>query len=300
MTPFHASLINEFNSHLRLERGLSHNTREGYCADATKLLEFIEREDLKLNDMRLAHLHTFAASLSDDGVSLTSRSRIISGTKAFFHFLHQENLIKTDPTILLENPKAPRHLPEILSVEEIDAMISTCDCSIPEGQRNRAILETLYSCGIRASELASMRLSSIFPEGEYIVVEGKGNKQRLVPMSPVTIKEINLWLEARKEFKEKPGCEDFLFISRRGTPLTRVMIFYIVKKAAQLAGVRKTISPHTLRHSFASHLLEGGANLRAIQQMLGHESIATTEIYLHIDRTALRREILAHHPRNNL
>ncbi len=298
MTPTHTLLLQDFDAYLKLEKGLSDNTRQSYHDDACKLIGFVEAENLPLKEVTLSHLHTFVASLLDLGIAVATRSRIISGVKSFFHFLMEEQHISVNPTTLLENPRSSRKLPEILTTDEIDAMISSIDCSTPEGQRNRAILETLYSCGIRVSELTGLLISRIYADNQYLIVEGKGKKQRLVPMSETALREIRLWLEARAEFTEKPGCGDYLFISRRGTPLTRVMIFYIVRKAAEAAGVRKTISPHTMRHSFASHLLEGGANLRAIQQMLGHESIATTEIYLHIDRSALRREILTHHPRN--
>ena len=232
------------------------------------------------------------------GISSRSQARIISGIKSFFRFLKLENQIENNPTLLLESPRIGQKLPEVLSIEEIDNMISCIDLSSNEGQRNRAIIETLYGCGLRVSELINLEINKIFFEEEYIVVKGKGNKERLVPISTIAINEIKLYLDDRSHLNIKPGEENILFLNRRGRRLTRVMIFYIIKQLAELAGIRKDISPHTLRHSFASHLLEGGANLRAIQQMLGHESIATTEIYIHIDRTRLRDEILTYHPRN--
>ena len=281
-----------------LERGLSNNTREGYLNDVKKLLNYLNENNLSLKDVSLDHLHNFIATLHDLGISSRSQARIISGIKSFFRFLKLENHIDTNPTLLLESPRVGRKLPEVLSIEEIDEMISCIDLSTNEGQRNRAIIETLYSCGLRVSELINLEINKIFLEEEYIVIKGKGNKERIVPISPTAIHEIKLYLNDRRHLDIKPGEENILFLNRRGRRLTRVMIFYIIKQLAELANIRKEISPHTLRHSFATHLLEGGANLRAIQQMLGHESISTTEIYIHIDRTRLREEILSFHPRN--
>lgn len=281
-----------------LERGLSNNTREGYLNDVKKLLNYLNENNLSLKDVSLDHLHNFIATLHDLGISSRSQARIISGIKSFFRFLKLENHINTNPTLLLESPRVGRKLPEVLSIEEIDEMISCIDLSANEGQRNRAIIETLYSCGLRVSELINLEINKIFLEEEYIVIKGKGNKERIVPISPTAIHEIKLYLDDRRHLDIKPGEENILFLNRRGRRLTRVMIFYIIKQLAELANIRKEISPHTLRHSFATHLLEGGANLRAIQQMLGHESISTTEIYIHIDRTRLREEILSFHPRN--
>lgn len=287
-----------FDSYLMLERGMSDNTRFAYVADVKKLLGFIESDNLTVETITLDNLHTFVAALYDLGIAMSTRARIICGIKSFFRFLMSEGLIKENPSLLLEGPQPTRKLPEVLTIDEIDAMISTIDRSTPEGQRNRAIVELIYSCGLRVSELVNMEISRLFFDQQYIVVHGKGNKERLVPISESAIREINLYLPQRYNSSVKPGDEGVLFLSRRGARLTRVMIFYIIRRAAEMAGIRKTISPHTLRHSFASHLLEGGANLRAIQQMLGHESIATTEIYIHIDRTQLRTEILKYHPRN--
>lgn len=288
-----------FEAFLVLERGLSDNTRTAYLADVAKLIAYLTEEGVSLNDVTLSHLQAFAADLFDLGISPRSRSRIISGVKSFFRFLKMEGYLDSNPAILLENPKPGRHLPEVLSVDEIDAMISAIDPASPEAVRNHAIMETLYGCGLRVSELINLEISRVYLDEEYVVVRGKGSKERLVPLSPVAAAEIRRWLVERAAIDVKPGEENMLFISRRGRRLTRVMIFYIVKRLADLAGIRREVSPHTLRHSFATHLLEGSANLRAIQQMLGHESIATTEIYIHIDSSRLRSEILSCHPRNN-
>lgn len=293
-------IVDAYVAYLQLEKGLSDNTRVSYSEDVSKLLRFLAPEggEVDLRAVDLPKLHEFAAALHDLGVSVRSQARIISGIKSFFKFLTIEGHVEVNPTLLLEGPRLARKLPEVLTVEEIDAMIAAIDPDSAEAVRNRAIMETLYGCGLRVSELIELRLSKIFMDEEYLVVTGKGDKERVVPMSPAAIEAIREYLPERSTINIKSTDRDFLFLSRRGTHLTRVMIFYIVKKLAAEAGVRKSISPHTFRHSFATHLLEGGANLRAIQQMLGHESIATTEIYIHIDRSHLRREILAHHPRN--
>ncbi|MBD5346636.1 MAG: tyrosine recombinase XerD [Bacteroides sp.] len=299
MKPESIALLDLFEAHLRLERGLSDNTLEAYARDAAKLLEFIDGEDTLPGEVNLDTLRAFAAGLHDLGVTPTTQARIVSGIKSFFRFLVADGHIHSDPSELLETPSTSRHLPDTLSVEEIDAMESSIDMSKPEGQRNRAIIETLYSCGLRVSELVTLEISRLFLSEGYLIVVGKGNKERLVPLSASAIAEIEAWMAQRDTMADiRKGDEGILFLNRRGARLTRVMVFYIVRRAAADAGILKTISPHTLRHSFASHLLEGGANLRAIQQMLGHESIATTEIYLHIDSTQLRRDILACHPRN--
>lgn len=291
-------LIDRFHNHLLLERGMSNNTAEAYTEDVRKLLRNLSDNSISATDTTLTDLQSFAADLHDLGIAPRSVARIISGIKSFFKWLRSEHYIENDPTILLESPRLGQHLPQILSVEEIDAMIDAIDMSTFEGVRNRAIIETLYGCGLRVSELTNLEISRISFDDEFIIVLGKGSKERLVPMSPVSITAIRDYMEQRAEIPVKNGEENILFISRRGGRLSRMMIFYIVTGLAELAGVRKKISPHTLRHSFATHLLEGGANLRAIQQMLGHESISTTEIYLHLDRSHLRQEILAHHPRN--
>ena len=238
-------------------------------------------------------------TLQDVGIQPKSQARIISGIKSFFKFLKKEGYIDVNPSELLVSPKLGLHLPDVLTLGEIDDMIDAIDMSTPEGIRNRAIIETLYGCGLRVSELIALRMSQVFVDDEYVIVEGKGNKQRLVPISQQALECIAHYIkEVRCTLSVKPADADILFLNRRGGQLSRVMIFYIVKSLCELAGIHKTVSPHTLRHSFATHLLEGGANLRAIQQMLGHESITTTEIYVHIDRSTLRQEILLHHPRN--
>ena len=270
---------------------------------AMRLMGKRQLGEMELSEFVVASLIADLAShpLQDVGIQPRSQARIISGIKGFYKFLRLEGYMDSDPTELLPTPKIGRHLPEVLTIAEIDSMIAAIDMSKPEGQRNRAIIETLYGCGLRVSELVSLRLSQLFLEERYVVVLGKGNKQRLVPISPVAIEQIALYLEqTRSRQVAQRGSEDILFLNRRGAMLTRQMIFHIIKQLCELAGVRKVISPHTLRHSFATHLLEGGANLRAIQQMLGHESITTTEIYVHIDRSRLRDEILAHHPRNTV
>lgn len=287
-----------FMGYLMLERGLSDNTRLSYAADLDKLISFLVDEKIKLREVTLETLQLFIGQLYDLGISSRSQARIISGIKSFFRFLIIEGYIEENPSTLLESPRLGRHLPEVMTVVEIEEMIACIDMSKSEGQRNRAIIETLYGSGLRVSELINLEINRVYLEEGYLIVLGKGSKERMVPLSQMAIDEIKTYMEQRKHLYIKPGEENILFLNRRGARLTRVMIFYIVKQLAELAGVKKDISPHTLRHSFATHLLEGGANLRAIQQMLGHETIATTEIYLHIDRTQLREEILMYHPRN--
>lgn len=243
-------------------------------------------------------LENFSAGLHDIGIHPRSQARILSGIRSFYRFLTLDDYIRQDPSELLESPQIGKHLPDILTVGEIDALIGAIDQGTPEGQRNRAILETLYSCGLRVSELCNLRLSDLYLSEGFIKVEGKGNKQRLVPISPRAVNELKNYFVEREETKIRPGYEDFVFISRIGKNISRIMVFHIIKELADQIGLKKSISPHTFRHSFATHLLEGGANLRAIQCMLGHESIGTTEIYTHIDRNMLRQEIIEHHPRN--
>lgn len=291
-------LLKSFRGYLQLERGLADNSRESYMFDITKFIDFLSREEKSLRDVTPDLLHNFVADLHDLGISPRSQARIISGLKAFFKFLTAENYIEENPALLVQSPQTGRHLPEVLSVEEIDSMIECIDLSTPEGRRNRAIIETMYGCGLRVSELVDLEINKLFFDDGYIVVKGKGNKERIVPVSPVSVDLIRDYLPERNMLDIEPGEENVVFLNRRGHRLTRQMIFTIVKRLASLAGIKKTISPHTLRHSFATHLLEGGANLRAIQQMLGHESIATTEIYLHLDSTRLRDEIIMYHPRN--
>ncbi len=288
-----------YTAFLRLQKGLSPQTVEAYGFDLDKLMNYLETEGIGFTEVTYAELQSFLAELHDLGISPTSQSRIVSGIKSFFHFLKMETFIEEDPTILLQTPRTGRKLPEVLTVEEIDSMISCINIDDPLGRRNRAIIETLYGCGLRVSELVDLQLSQLFLDEGYITVRGKGEKERIVPISPLATRLIAEYVATdRSDVKPKPGDENTLFLNRRGKRLTRQMVFMIIRDLAALAGIRKTISPHTLRHSFATHLLEGGANLRAIQQMLGHESIATTEIYLHLDRTALRAQIRQHHPRN--
>lgn len=289
-----------YRAYLMLEKGMSANTAVAYSDDVDKLVHYLTDAGVGVERATTDDLERFVCTLQDVGIQPRSQARIISGVKRFYKFLRQEGFMDTDPTELLLTPKIGRHLPEVLTIGEIDAMIAAIDMSKPEGQRNRAIVETLYSCGLRVSELITLRLSQLYVEERYIVIQGKGNKQRIVPISSVALEQINLYLEqTRSRQVVQRGSEDILFLNRRGAMLTRQMIFHIIKQLCELAGIRKVISPHTLRHSFATHLLEGGANLRAIQQMLGHESITTTEIYVHIDRSRLRDEILRYHPRNN-
>ncbi len=294
-----ARVIKKYLQYLKLEKSLSRNTLEAYMTDLDKLLSYLTLEGINVFDVCLNDLERFAAGLHDIGIHPRSQARIISGIKSFFHFLILEDYLEADPSELLESPKIGLKLPEVLTVEEIDSLIAAIDLSKEEGQRNRAILETLYSCGLRVSELINLKISDLYLEEGFIKVQGKGSKQRLVPISPRAIKEIKLYFMDRNLIEVKKEYEDFLFISyRRHKALSRIMIFHLIKELAQIAGIKKNISPHTFRHSFATHLLEGGANLRAIQCMLGHETIATTEIYTHIDRDMLRSEIIEHHPRN--
>ncbi len=292
-------LKQRYLAHLKVEKGLSDNTAQAYGDDIDKLTRYMASAGIAVERATLQDLEQFVGALADIGIAPRSQARIISGVKSFYRFLKLEGYVEKNPTRLLAAPRLGRHLPDVLTVQEIDEMIACIDMSKPEGRRNRAIIETMYGCGLRVSELVGLRLSQIFVDEQYVVVTGKGDKQRAVPISGVALEQIAEYVETTRSSQVvKHGCEDVLFLNRRGGQLTRVMVFYIIKQLAQLAGIRKTVSPHTLRHSFATHLLEGGANLRAIQQMLGHESISTTEIYLHIDRSHLRDEILRYHPRN--
>ena len=293
-----ALIIRKYQRYLKLEKALSANTLDAYLTDLDKLLRFLEAENIDMLSVTLDDLQRFAAGLHDIGIHPRSQARIMSGIKSFFHFLIMADYREDDPSELLEGPKIGFKLPEVLTVEEIDTIIATVDMSKKEGQRNRAFLETLYSCGLRVSELCNLKLSELYFNEGFIKVEGKGSKQRLVPISPRAIKEIKYWLLDRNVGKIKKGFEDYVFLARWGNSISRIMVFHLIKELAEKAGITKNISPHTFRHSFATHLLEGGANLRAIQCMLGHESIATTEIYTHIDRNMLRSEIIEHHPRN--
>ena len=291
-------ILAKYKQYLRLEKSLSPKTVEAYFADLQKLLDFLTSENVHYEDVKLDHLEIFCAKLHDIGIHPRSQARILSGIRSFYHYLIIEDIIQADPTELLESPKTGFHLPEVLSLEEIDSLIYNIDLSTSEGHRNRAILEILYSCGLRVSELCNLKLSDLYLKEGFIKVEGKGNKQRLVPISQRGIQELNNYFINRNLMPIKSGYEDYVFISKRGKNISRIMVFHIIKELAENIGLQKTISPHTFRHSFATHLLEGGRNLRAIQSMLGHESIATTEIYMHIDRSLLRNEIIEHHPRN--
>ena len=291
-------ILVKYRQYLKLEKSLSDNTVDAYLTDLDKLLAYLTLENINILDVRLENLEDFSAGLHDIGIHPRSQARILSGIRSFYRFLIMEDYLKADPTELLESPQTGFKLPEVMTVEEIDLLIGSIDRSTKEGQRNRAILETLYSCGLRVSELCNLKLSELYFEEGFIKVEGKGSKQRLVPISPRAIKEIRLYFTDRNLMKIKPGFEDFVFISNFGKNISRIMVFHIIKELAARIVLKKKISPHTFRHSFATHLLEGGANLRAIQCMLGHESIGTTEIYTHIDRNMLRSEIIEHHPRN--
>jgi integrase/recombinase XerD len=293
--------IKQFVHYLKIERSLAENSIFAYQQDVAKLRDFCESYTLSPEHIQTGHLKQFVAELYDMGLSARSQARIISGWKQFFDFLLMEEVRKDDPSESLELPKIGRKLPEVLTIEEIDSLIAAIDLSSNEGQRNKAIIETLYSCGLRVSELVSLKFEDCFFDEGFIRVIGKGNKERLVPVSPSVIEEVSYYVKNDRENAPiKKGNEAYIFLNRRGAQLTRVMIFTIIKRLADLAGIRKNISPHTFRHSFATHLIEGGANLRAVQDMLGHESITTTEIYTHLDQRFLREAILSYHPRNTL
>ena len=293
-------ILRKYKVYLKLEKSLSDNTVSAYLADISKLFQFLADEQIHPFDVALDHLETFSASLRDLGIQPRSQARILSGIRSFYHYLVLEDYLQADPSELLESPQIGFHLPEILTLEEIDSLIESIDLSTNEGQRNRTILETLYSCGLRVSELCNLKISDLYLEEGFIKVEGKGSKQRLIPISPRAIRELHLYFMDRNQMSIKKDYEDYVFISKRGTNISRIMVFHIIKTLAEAISLKKKISPHTFRHSFATHLLEGGANLRAIQCMLGHESIGTTEIYTHIDKNRLRSEIIEHHPRNKI
>ena len=291
-------IVSRYRRYLKLEKGYSVNTLDAYMRDVDKLFRYLAVEQVDVLDVKLEDLEHFAAFISDLGIGPRSLARILSGVRQFYRFLVIDGYLEVDPTELLESPKQPDHLPEVLSTAEVDLLEQAIDLSKWEGHRNRAIIEVLFSCGLRVSELTNLKLSNLYTEEQYIRVMGKGSKERLVPISPRALDELNYWFADRNVMKIKPGEEDYVFLNRRGQHLTRTMILIMIKRYAVEAGIKKTISPHTLRHSFATSLLEGGADLRAIQAMLGHESIGTTEIYTHIDTSTLRQEILEHHPRN--
>jgi integrase/recombinase XerD len=293
--------IKGFEEYLRLEKGLSGNSINAYINDITKLLEFIKTnfKGITPQKVRLNHLKSFIEFLNEKGVSPRTQARTISGIKSYFKFLLIEESINSDPTSLLEAPRIGRKLPDVLSLEEIDSLINAIDVEKPEGQRNRAILETLYSCGLRVSELVSLKISDLFLEQGYVKIKGKGEKERLVPISPRAIAEIKKYVETyRKTLKIASNAKDILFLNRRGQMLSRVMIFTVIKNLAEAINLNKKISPHTFRHSFATHLIEGGADLRSVQEMLGHESILTTEIYTHLNKEYLKDTINRFHPRS--
>lgn len=293
--------LQSFKAYLQLEKSLSEHSIQAYLDDVGKFMQYCEKENIRFEpkNIQLQHLTGFIAWLHDLGLSATSQARIISGIRAFFRFMALEKMIDTDPSQLLEMPKLGRKLPEVLSVEEIDRMIAAIDLSKPEGERNKAIIETLYGCGLRVSELTELRISNLFLNDGFIRVIGKGDKERLVPISEITIRYLKNYLELiRVHIPVKKGFEDIVFLNRNGRKLTRQMIFIMIRDLAARAGINKTISPHTLRHSFATHLIDGGADLRAIQEMLGHASITTTEIYTHLDRQYLRDTIIQFHPRS--
>ena len=291
-------IVSRYRRYLKLEKGYSVNTLDAYMRDLDKLVRYLAAEQVHVTEVKLEQLEHFAASISDLGIGPRSLARILSGVRQFYRFLVLDGYMEVDPTELLESPKQPNHLPEVLSTAEVDLLEQAIDLSKWEGHRNRAIIEVLFSCGLRVSELINLKLSNLYVDEQFIRVMGKGSKERLVPISPRALEELNYWFSMRNEMSIKPGEEDYVFLNRRGHHLTRTMILIMIKRYAAEAGIKKTISPHTLRHSFATSLLEGGADLRAIQAMLGHESIGTTEIYTHIDTSTLRQEILEHHPRN--
>lgn len=291
-------IVSRYRRYLKLEKGYSGNTLDAYMRDLDKLVRYLAAEQVHVTEVKLEQLEHFAASISDLGIGPRSLARILSGVRQFYRFLVLDGYMEDDPTELLESPKQPNHLPEVLSTAEVDLLEQAIDLSKWEGHRNRAIIEVLFSCGLRVSELINLKLSNLYVDEQFIRVMGKGSKERLVPISPRALEELNYWFSMRNEMSIKPGEEDYVFLNRRGHHLTRTMILIMIKRYAAEAGIKKTISPHTLRHSFATSLLEGGADLRAIQAMLGHESIGTTEIYTHIDTSTLRQEILEHHPRN--
>ncbi len=292
--------IKGYRSYLKLERSLSGNSVEAYEHDVEKLVQFLDYHKLKVSpeDISAQNLRDFLRWITELGMSARSQARVISGLKSFYKYLLIENIVKNDPTEFIEAPRLGRKLPDFLTVDEINAIIGAIDLSKPEGQRNKALLETLYSSGLRVSELIGLKKSQYYPELGLIRVTGKGSKERLVPIGSVAVKQIALYEQSyRVSLTINPGHEDILFLNRRGSKLTRVMIFTIIKDLVALAGIKKNVSPHTFRHSFATHLVEGGADLRAVQEMLGHESITTTEVYTHLDRDYLRSAILQYHPR---
>ena len=292
------NMVKAYMRYLKLERNLSPNTIEAYRNDLRWLLAYVNFHGLKVEEVKLEDLDNFSASLHDQRITPRSQARILSGVRSFFKFLLLDGFIDVDPTELLVSPHVRNALPDVLSTAEVDRLEASIDLSKWEGQRNRAIIEVLFSCGLRVSELVNLKLSNLYVEEKFVRVTGKGDKERLVPISSRALDELNAWFADRNAMRIKPGEEDYVFLNRRGAHLTRTMILIMIKRQAVAAGITKTISPHTLRHSFATALLQGGADLIAIQAMMGHEDIATTEIYTHIDTSSLREEITKHHPRN--
>lgn len=292
-------IVRRYTQYLRMEKSFTDNTLSAYLMDLQKLLNYYSDEGIDYRTVTLEQLDNFSATLIDLGIQPRSLARVLSGVRSFYRFLVLERELETDPTELLETPQIGKHLPEVLTVQEIDAILSMIPQDKVEGVRDRAIVEILFSCGLRVSEMCGLEMSNLYLEEGYIRVHGKGRKERLVPIGDEAISKLEAWFALRRDIAIKPGHENYVFVSaRRGTKLSRISIFVYIKEYAALAGIQKNISPHTFRHSFATSLLEGGANLRAIQAMLGHESISTTEIYTHIDTQHLRQEILEHHPRN--
>jgi len=295
---YSTNILKAYQRYLKLERNYSTNTVDAYIHDIKSLLDYCLEISKDILQLQLEDLQNFAATIHEKGIGATSQARILSGVRSFYRYLLLDGYIDADPSELLESPNLGKHLPEVLSTPEVDKLENVIDLTTKEGQRNKAIIEVLFSCGLRVSELVNLKLSQLFLDEGFVQVIGKGRKERLVPISQRAIKELNLWFYDRKQLDIKTGEEDYVFLNRRGSHLTRTMILIMIKKEAEKAGIKKTISPHTMRHSFATALLQGGADLRAIQAMLGHEDIGTTEIYTHIDITTLRQEILEHHPRN--
>ena len=291
-------MIQKYKRYLLLEKGLSKNSISAYLTDLNKLMKYAEENELAVTDITTSHLEEFLAQLYDQDIKPRSIARVLSGVKSFFLYLFLDDYIQLNPAELLESPQLGLKLPTVLSIEEIDSILSVIDQSTIEGARNYAIIETLYSCGLRVSELVNLKYSNLFFDEGFIRVDGKGSKQRLVPISDIAIQKINNYLIHRRTIEAKKENEEFLFLSRRGVAISRITVFYYIKKYAAEAGIKKTISPHIFRHSFATHMLERGANIRHIQAMLGHEKITTTEIYTHLDRNFLRQEIISHHPLN--
>lgn len=293
-----SNLIRRFVRYLKLERNYSQNTIDAYVHDLRYLMHYLSGRGLSPLEVKLDDLENFAASLHEFDIGARSQSRILFGVRSFYRYLTLDGYLEVDPTELLESPQLPKHLPTYLTTEEVDSLEASIDLTVNEGHRNRAIIEVLFSCGLRVSELTNLKLSNLYLKEHFIRVMGKGDKERLVPISDSAIDELELWFVDRRQMKIKPGEEDYVFLNRRGHHLTRTMILIMIKRQAEIAGIKKTISPHTLRHSFATALLKGGADLRVIQELLGHANIRTTEIYTHMDDESLRKEVLLHHPRN--